>query len=324
MTEKGIVNGPAVVGRSDFAPSGVEVEYPSHSARFVNDGETVGWWVVEGDTWESDQDSWPAIELEGVQLHGAYDVVTAMEHLLHPDVLDFTQEPGDEIPQGSAVIGDPGDVVILGGFTEPGVTFDVRKGAVVIEQHAYVKGGTRLEGPTYIGPGTEIFGGSISESVIGPRCKVRGEVGESIFLGYGNKAHDGYLGHSVVGRWVNLGAGTTVSNLKNTYGPIKIKIGDKELETGRQFLGTLFGDHAKTAIGTMMNTGATVGAGANVFGFADAPKHVSAFAWGNSGSKVQKNGFLTVAERVLPRRQIEVTDEVREMLEAIYDFAAAG
>ena len=319
------VVGPAIIGRSDFAPTGDDLELPGEAARLVNEDATVGWWVPAGTTWQNPTDDWPAaVEIEGVALHGAYDVLTAMEHLLAPDTVDFQHEAGDELPPGSVVIGDPGDVVILGAAVEPGVTFDVRGGVVVIEQNAYVKSGTRLEGPMYVGPGSEILGGSIHGSVIGPRCKVRGEVSDSVFLGYGNKGHDGFLGHSVVGRWVNLGAGTTTSNLKNTYGPIRLTIGNDDIETGRQFLGTLFGDHAKTAIGTMMSTGATVGAGANVFGFTSAPKYVPAFAWGDTGAKMQRDGFLKVAERVMPRRQVEVTDDVRSMLETIYDHSIKG
>ena len=102
---------------------------------------------------------------------------------------------------------------------------------------------------------------------------MHGEIATSAFLGYANKAHDGFVGHSVVGHWVNLGALTTTSNLKNTYGPVRLVVGDRRIDTGRQYLGTLFGDHAKTAIGTMLGTGTVVGTGANVFGAAP-PKHV--------------------------------------------------
>jgi UDP-N-acetylglucosamine diphosphorylase/glucosamine-1-phosphate N-acetyltransferase len=325
VTAEEPVDGPAIIGRSDFAPAGDNLELPADAARLVNEGDTVGWWVPKGTTWQGTSDeSATVVEIEGVVLHGAFDVLTAMEHLLAPDTVDFQHESGDELPAGSMVIGDPGDVVILGALVEPGVTFDVRGGVIVIEQNAYVKGGTRLEGPIYIGPGSEILGGSIHGSVIGPRCKVRGEVSDSVFLGYGNKGHDGFLGHSVVGRWVNLGAGTTTSNLKNTYGPIRLSVGDNDIETGRQFLGTLFGDHAKTAIGTMMSTGATVGTGANVFGYTSAPKYVPEFAWGDTGATMQRDGFLKVAERVMPRRQVEVTEDVRSMLETIYDHAIGG
>lgn len=315
------VTGAAIIGRSDFAPAGVRPTLPPEPTRLENEGETVGWWVPEGATWAPGGVEWPAVELEGLRLLGAYDIVTALEHLLVADTADFTHEGGDGLPEGSIVIGDPGEVVILGATVEPGVTFDVRAGAVVIEQHAYVKGGTRFEGPVYVGPGTEILGGAVHHCSIGPRCKVRGEIASSVLLGYGNKAHEGYVGHSVLGRWVNLGAGTTTSNLKNTYGSIHLSIAGDRLETGRQNLGTLFGDHAKTAIGTLLDTGTLVGTGANVFGDPRTPKYVPAFAWGAGGALMNCEGFLTVVARVMPRRQVAVTDGLRRALTAIYDHA---
>jgi hypothetical protein len=145
----------------------------------------------------------------------------------------------------------------------------------------------------------------------------------TVLLGYGNKVHDGFLGHSVVGRWVNLGAGTTTSNLKNTYGSVRLSVAGERLETGRQFLGTLFGDYAKTAIGTLLDTGTVVGTGANVFGAVRPPKYVPPFAWGQDGARVERDGFLTVVSRTLPRRNVDVTDAVRASLAAIYDHAVA-
>jgi UDP-N-acetylglucosamine diphosphorylase/glucosamine-1-phosphate N-acetyltransferase len=324
ITARDVVSGPAVVGRSDFAPSGVKPALPSGPARLVNDGTTVGWWVPEGATWQGEHPDWSEVELDGVVLHGAFDVVTAQEHLLAPDTQDFTNESADPLPQGCVVIGDPGDVVILGAAVEPGTTFDVRQGVVVIEQHCHVKSGTRFEGPVYVGPGSEILGGSIHQCSIGPRCKIRGEVANTTFLGYANKAHDGFVGHSVVGRWVNLGAGTTTSNLKNTYGIIRLRVGEAEVDSGRQFLGTLFGDHCKTAIGTMLSTGAVIGCGANVLDYSSAPKYVPAFAWGAGGGVMQRDGFLKTAARVMPRRQIEFNDAIRNMLGTIYDIAVSG
>ena len=123
-----------------------------------------------------------------------------------------------------------------------------------------------------------------------------------------NKAHDGFVGHSVVGHWVNLGAGTTTSNLKNTYGAVRLEVAGTRIETGRSNLGTLFGDHAKTAIGTMLATGTVVGAGANVFGAATPPKYVPPFAWGCAGERVTEDGFLRVAERVMARRDVAWPD----------------
>jgi UDP-N-acetylglucosamine diphosphorylase/glucosamine-1-phosphate N-acetyltransferase len=317
------VDGPALVGESRFAPSGVVPELPDVPARLVNEGFTVGWWVPEGTRWEPGAEFETAVEVEGLVLAGAFDLLTALEHFLVADVADFTTDPGDPLPEGSIVVGDPGDVVILGAAVEPGVVFDVRHGAVVLEQHAYVRSGARLEGPVYVGPGSEILGSPISGCAIGPRCKVRGEVSSTSFLGYANKGHDGFVGHSVVGRWVNVGAGTTTSNLKNTYGPVRLELGGERIETGRQFLGTLFGDHAKVAIGMQFNTGSLVGVGANVFGEDRPPKYVAPFAWGES-DRCSLDGFLAMAERVLPRRKVTVTDEVRATLEGIYRHAASA
>ena len=322
VTAARTVEGPAVVGRGAFAPAGVSPDLPTGPARLVNDGDAVGWWVPEGATWEVGQDEGEDVTLDGFLLHGSYDLVTALEHMLVADTADFTHEPGDQLADGSIVIGDPTDVVTLGALVEPGVVFDVRGGAVVIEQHSYVKSGTRLEGPVYVGPGTEILGGVVHRCSIGPRCRVRGEIANSVLLGYANKAHDGFVGHSVLGRWVNVGAGTTTSNLKNTYGDIRLDVAGERIETGLQNLGTLFGDHAKLAIGTQLDTGTVLGAGANVFGVSRPPKFMPPFAWGSSGERMSRDGFLTVATRVMPRRQVAFTDAVRESLGRIYDHAA--
>ncbi|MBE0592551.1 MAG: hypothetical protein IH616_09140 [Gemmatimonadales bacterium] len=317
------VDGPAIVGLSTFAPAGVRPDLPKRPAVLVNDGHPVGWWVPAGQRWEpGSRPDWEEVAVDGLRLHGSYDVVTALEHFLVADTADFTHEGGEAMPDGCMLIGDPSDVILLGALVEPGVVFDVRRGAVVVEQHAYVRSGTRLEGPLYVGPGTEVLGGTIGHSAIGPRCKVRGEITSSVFLGYANKAHDGFLGHSVLGRWVNLGAGTTTSNLKNTYGEIRVQLDAERHDTARQFLGTVFGDHAKTAIGMQLDTGTLVGTGANVFGWARPPKYVPPFAWGAEGV-MRLEGFLSIAERVLPRRQVEITDGIRESLRRIYEHAIA-
>jgi len=312
------VRGPAIVGRSSFAAAGIPPALPREPARLVNDDEVAGWWVPAGAEWAGEEAAGTPVELEGMWLHGAFDLVTALEHLLVSDVADFLRDGGDPLPPGSIVLGEPHEVVLLGAAVEPGVVFDTRAGAVVVEQHAYVRSGTRLQGPLYVGPGCEILGGSVSASAVGPRCKVRGEVSAAVFFGYANKAHDGFLGHSVIGRWANLGAGTTTSNLKNTYGAVRLEAGGARIETGRQLLGTLLGDHAKTAIGTLLPTGAVVGAGANVFGPPNAPKETAPFAWGVSGDRVTLDGFLTTARRVMPRRSVEVTDAVVAALTTAY------
>ena len=120
----------------------------------------------------------------------------------------------------------------MGAAVEPGVVFDVRHGAVVLEAGVEVRHGTRLEGPVYVGPHSKVLGGFIRASAFGPECRVHGEIAASVFLGYANKSHDGFLGHSVLGHWVNLGAGTTTSNLKNTYGKVKLQVADASIGSG--------------------------------------------------------------------------------------------
>ena len=120
---------------------------------------------------------------------------------------------------------------------------------------------TRLVGPLYVGAGSTVTADRIAASSIGDVCKVHGELSNTIFIGHANKGHDGFVGHSILGRWVNLGAGTITSNLKNTYGTVQLWTPDGIRETGHQFLGTLFGDHAKTGIGLKLTTGSVLGAG---------------------------------------------------------------
>jgi hypothetical protein len=127
------------------------------------------------------------------------------------------------------------------------------------------------------------------------------------------------VGHSVIGHWVNLGAGTTTSNLKNTYGTVRLDIKGNRIETRRLNLGSLIGDHAKTAIGTLLGTGTVISAGANVFGSNAPPKYVPPFAWGCFGSeRMSEDGFLRIAERVMGRRDVAFSPERRESLRLTY------
>ena len=312
----GPVEGPAVVALSTFAPSGMAPEVEPGVRRLEHEGATVAWIVQQGETWSLPHTDGPARTIDGILLRGAFDLISALEHFLAADCTDFLAAGDqDPIPDGTIVLGDPADIILRGALVEPGVVFDVRGGAVVLEEGVEVRHGTRLEGPLYAAPFTRILGGFIRSSVFGPRCVVRGEIAASIFTGYCNKAHDGFVGHSVLGHWVNLGAGTTTSNLKNTYGNIRLTVGNDTIETGRSNLGSLIGDHAKTAIGTMLPTGAVVGAGASVFGAAQVPKYVPPLSWGTaSGQTIDEEGFLRIAGRVMPRRLVEFTDGRRESL----------
>jgi UDP-N-acetylglucosamine diphosphorylase/glucosamine-1-phosphate N-acetyltransferase len=313
------VAGPALIVRSEFAPGAAARVAAPGPRRLTHAGVTVGWRLAPGERWTgSDDETGEAEPVGGVRLRGAYDLVTALEQLLEGDCATALGS-GDPLPPGSIVFGDASHVVLHGARPEPGVVYDVRHGPIVLEAGVEVRHGTRLEGPLWVGAGSRLLGGHIRGSAVGPRCNVHGEVSTTVFVGYANKSHDGFVGHSVLGHWVNLGAGTTTSNLKNTYGEIRLEPAGDRIVTGRTNLGTLFGDHAKTAIGTMLPTGAIVSAGANLFGAAAVPKLVPPFAWGNTGGELlDEAGFLRIAERVMPRRDVAFTPERRAALAAIY------
>jgi UDP-N-acetylglucosamine diphosphorylase/glucosamine-1-phosphate N-acetyltransferase len=314
----GRVTGPAIVARSDFAPAGHNLDFETGPRRLTHGDHTVAWFVGEGESWDAPHQEGEALPVEGILLAGAWDLITALEHLLAADCTDALAAGPDPIPDGAIVLGDPGDIASFGALIEPGVVFDVRRGVVVLEEGVEVRSGTRLEGPLFAGPHTMLLGGALRHSVFGPMCRIHGEVASSVFLGYANKSHDGFVGHSVIGQWANLGAGTITSNLKNTYGEVRLDLPGGRLATGRMNLGTLLGDHAKSAIGTMFSTGSVVGAGANVVG-APVPRFVPPFAWGAGGSEfLDVEGFVRIAKRVMPRRQVEVDQNLEAALRVLH------
>ena len=314
----GPIKGPAVIARSDFAPIGLALELPAGVTRLTHQDATVAWIVREGATWNGPDERGRALEVDGLPLQGAWDLVTALERLLPSDCATVLAAGPDPVPDACLVLGDPGQVACFGAQVEPGVVFDVRHGVVVLEEGVEVRSGTRLEGPLFVGPGSFVLGGAIRQSAIGPRCRVHGEMSACVMLGYSNKSHDGFVGHSVIGQWVNLGAGTITSNLKNTYGEVRLDLAGARIPTGRINLGTLFGDHAKTAIGTLLSTGTVIGAGASVVG-APVPRWVPPFAWGiEGGAFLDADAFLRMAGRILPRRQVDVAGPIEASLRAIH------
>jgi carbonic anhydrase/acetyltransferase-like protein (isoleucine patch superfamily) len=202
----------------------------------------------------------------------------------------------------SAVIYDEEKVLIENGAEiEANVVLDARSGPIYIGKNTIVRPQSYLRGPLSIGP----------------ECRIGGEVTHSIFHGYANKAHYGFIGHSYIGEWVNLGAGTTNSNLKNNYGTVKVAVNGKEIDTGQRFMGCFIGDYAKTGIGTLIATGAVIGVGANVFGGGVTPRDVSSFAWGAEGRYRWKE-FLEAAAAMMQRRGKILTRPEIEKLEKAY------
>jgi UDP-N-acetylglucosamine diphosphorylase/glucosamine-1-phosphate N-acetyltransferase len=206
----------------------------------------------------------------------------------------------------------------------PGVVLDATRGPVVIGAGAIVRPNAVISGPAYVGPGStvldnaQLWGGV----ALGPVCKVGGEVNGTIFQGHANKAHEGFLGDSWLGEWVNLGAGTVTSNLLNTYGEITTVSADGlRRRTGLRFLGAIIGDHAKTAIGTRLMTGTMVGTGAMIALSKPPPTAVPSFAWLTESRTLvyRLSRFLEVAETVMARRSRSLGDAERARLRALHE-----
>jgi UDP-N-acetylglucosamine diphosphorylase/glucosamine-1-phosphate N-acetyltransferase len=208
---------------------------------------------------------------------------------------------------------------------EPYVILDANDGPILIRRGATIASFSRIVGPCYLGEDSHVVGDAIRACSIGNVCKVRGEIASTVMLGHSNKGHTGFVGSSYIGRWVNLGAGTTTSNLKNTYGNVQLWTPGGIRDTGLQFLGSLIGDHAKTGIGTMLTTGCVVGAGANVYGSGVTPKHIPPFAWGDCEpyARFEIDKFVEVAERMMARRHVTLGLKGRRHLEAAYESAGA-
>lgn len=215
--------------------------------------------------------------------------------------------------------------VAAGAVVKPGVVLDAENGPIHIAEKAVIQPNAVIEGPAYIGPGATIrpLASIRAATSIGPVCKVGGEIEASIFHGYSNKQHDGFLGHSYVAEWVNLGADTITSDLKNTYGAIRVYVNGTGVESGQHFVGATIGDHAKTGIGTILPTACVIGVASNVFTQAAVPRFVPSFAWltdaGLTNYRLDK--AIHIARTVMARRDVHLADCEVALLERVAELA---
>jgi UDP-N-acetylglucosamine diphosphorylase / glucose-1-phosphate thymidylyltransferase / UDP-N-acetylgalactosamine diphosphorylase / glucosamine-1-phosphate N-acetyltransferase / galactosamine-1-phosphate N-acetyltransferase len=298
-------------------------------ATLILGGEVVGWIVPPGEPPPSPEllsnpkalPGSATLEVQGERLENVWDLMDRNARQLRDDIpRHFPGYAVEELP-GSYILGDGLLSVGAEVTVEPGCVFDVSGGPIRLSDGVVVRAHTRLEGPAFVGPGSVILGGVLSGVSTGPVCKIRGEVESSVILGYTNKAHDGFLGHAYLGRWVNLGAFTTNSDLKNNYGPVRVGTASGAVDTGLLKVGCFLGDHVKTGIGTVLNTGTTVGAGCNLFGGRMPPTYVPPFSWGAGTdlTEYRLEPFLEVAARSMARRGMELDEGMAGVLSRAWE-----
>lgn len=233
------------------------------------------------------------------------------------------------VEQPNAIRGSKKDVYIApGAIVHPMVVIDAEHGPVYIDEGAEIHPFTRIEGPCYIGKKAILLGAKCHEgNSIGPFCRVGGEVEESIIQGYSNKYHDGFLGHAYVGEWVNLGALTTNSDLKNDYSAVSVMLdGRRPINTGLVKVGSLIGDHVKTSIGTLLNTGSYIGPMALIMATGKPlPKFIPSFAWFIEGVVTKgfgKGQLYETAKMAMSRRDCRWTQAEKTMWDAVFEMTA--
>lgn len=195
----------------------------------------------------------------------------------------------------------------------PQAVLDATNGPIVIEAGVRIGAFSIVQGPAYIGANTQLDRCSFSNSIAGTECRLGGEIADSIIGNYSNKHHEGFLGHSLVGDWVNLGALTTTSDLKNNYGEVRLTYREEFFATDSIKFGAIIGDYVKTAIGTLLSTGTVIDLGSSIFGEPNRSGYIKPFTWGKNLS-YEPEKFLTDAGRMMARREKAVSPALEQLL----------
>ncbi|MBI3872110.1 MAG: hypothetical protein HY304_03420 [candidate division Zixibacteria bacterium] len=268
-----------------------------------------------------------------------WDLITQLGSILSFDWVLWSNRRGattDPIadPDHGVFVANPSAVWRGGNVRiDPHVFIDARHGPVWLDDGVVVESFTRIDGPAYIGKGTRLLGGKITGGcAIGPGCRIGGEWEAAIAQAFSNKAHAGFFGHGYLGEWVNLGAMTTNSDLKNTYGTVRVERGHGPEDTGQIKVGSYLADHTKTGIGTLLPTGSTWGVGANIFAGGWGPKLVPSFVWGGDQyTEHRLDRMLQTADIAISRRAEilqglgrpgRLTDAQRELLQSVFERSA--
>lgn len=270
-----------------------------------------------------------------VTLHYLYDIFLNNGAAITDDYKRLTAgRKSQPLPAGNTLIGPETlpdgtpSLFIEEGASIEGAIINVKEGPVYVGREAKITEGSCVRGPLALCSHAQINMGAkiYSNTTLGPYCKVGGELNNVVMFGYSNKAHDGYLGNAVIGEWCNIGAGTNASNLKNDYSKIRLWNYTKRsfMRTDLQFCGLMMGDHSKSGINCMFNTATVVGVGCNIHGAGFPRPFIPSFSEGSAtgGFKdVVLSKFFDIAERVMARRGISLTDQDREVFQSIFQEA---
>jgi UDP-N-acetylglucosamine diphosphorylase/glucosamine-1-phosphate N-acetyltransferase len=220
---------------------------------------------------------------------------------------------------------EPASIIIReGAVVYPGTVLDATEGPIFIDRNAIVYPNAVIQGPVYIGEQTKVkAGANLYDGVsTGKVCKVGGEIEASIIMPYSNKQHSGFLGHAYLGSWINIGADTNSSDLKNNYGTVKITLNGDLIDSGHQFLGLIMGDHSKAAINSQFNTGTVVGFSCNIFSSGFPKKYLPSFSWGGGDLTttfdIEKS--IETARRMVSRRSKTISEVEEKLFRKIFDL----
>jgi len=258
---------------------------------------------------------WDIFQKNGEAINADFEIVTS-------------GKKSQPISSTVTVIGKKDLIFIEEGAKAEACILNTSGGPIYVGKHAEIMEGSAIRGPfalcehSTLKMNSKVYG----PTTIGPQCKIGGEVSNCVIFGFSNKAHDGFIGNSVIGEWCNLGADTNSSNLKNNYGNVKIfnYVKNSSVDSGLTFCGLIMGDHCKSGINTMFNTGTVVGVGANIFGGGFPATHIPAFSWGGSEGfetyRLEK--LFETAEKVFERRGLKFEQSEKDILTKVFEFTA--
>jgi UDP-N-acetylglucosamine diphosphorylase/glucosamine-1-phosphate N-acetyltransferase len=328
-------SGPMLFINSRWLPPATTVTIPEEACVGLHDGEIVFAHVtaqqaatVNWDTLEDSLDLWkrtlPHHEAGGQLISYLWELVNANGDEIENDFARHYSDSNSTVPEQMPIVGPREKLFVHPeAQIDPLVVADTRGGAVIVSAGAVIGAFTRLEGPCFIGSGTHVLGAKIRAGTsLGPNCRIGGEVECSIVQGHSNKYHDGFLGHAYVGEWVNLGAGTSNSDLRNDYGSVTMTVNGQRMSTGLKKVGCFLGDHTKAGLGTLLNTGTNVGVFCNLLPSGGLlPKYVPSFGgWWNGAltENADIDALLRTAATVMDRRGATLTEAHETMYRQLY------